>query len=657
MRGAWWVLCAAVLGAVTLPIAARRIRREDTSILDDTAPPVNRSRRQQCSQPPPHRRVVTFPDSLVGRCNINYNMTSGYIPVTSTDYLFYWHFGPKEDAGPQTPVIFWTNGGPGCSAMEGAIDELGPLSLHMAKSGSPLYTGKLSDNPYSWNAYAHLVTVDQPRNVGYSYGTTSVHTSADAAADIVTFIQRWFDAFPEVDRNAPVFIAGESYAGHYVPAWGRAIMDHNHNLAADSTHHINLSGIALGNACVDDSVQVDRAKFLEFLSVARLIGPNDHPNNAAQGNAMAQSHLGYTPNFYDYRVQKVNCQGCYDYNYNNFGNFLMRQDVQDALGICGEAGDDAFANYAGGCINMGRFDSGVSTSTYTAHLGAALDQGIPVVLYYGKCDMACDYVGGIAMARDLPWWGRDAFRSAELRDLTIAGAAAAQIKGYGALTWIQIESAGHMVPADQPAAAFFAIRHLLRNGSMDTMAGAATGGGACPTATPCPVCPTCAPGATCPAPTPCPTALPITTPVPSSPPVPGCPAPTPCPQCPAVTPCPTVGPTPVIADDQNPIRCSASPVPAGGQDDASATDTTAAAAASSKSVVAVAAALGAALVVVSAALLWVLVTTGCGGRSGRAATRQYRASPKKTKTTKRSFSINQPNALYKSMLAESDEDY
>lgn len=81
------------------------------------------------------------------------------------DFLFYWHFGPKEeDPQKPNPVIFWTNGGPGCSAMEGAINELGPLSLFKAKDGSALYTGTLSDNPYSWNAFAHLVTVDQPRS-------------------------------------------------------------------------------------------------------------------------------------------------------------------------------------------------------------------------------------------------------------------------------------------------------------------------------------------------------------------------------------------------------------------------------------------------------------------------------------------------------------
>lgn len=65
----------------------------------------------------------------------------------------------------------------------------------------------------------------------------------------------------QVPSNSPVFIAGESYAGHYVPAWSRAILAHNSNLDIDAPTRINLSGISLGNACVDDRVQVDGAKY------------------------------------------------------------------------------------------------------------------------------------------------------------------------------------------------------------------------------------------------------------------------------------------------------------------------------------------------------------------------------------------------------------
>ena len=88
----------------------------------------------------------------------------------------------------------------------------------------------------------------------------------------------------------------------------------------------------------------------------------------------------YWPNFYDYRVKKVTCSGCYDYDYRDFSAWLMRSDVLDALGVCGHAGYDAFDNNQGGCISMGSFDSGVSTSAYTQDLGNALDAGVPVTL-------------------------------------------------------------------------------------------------------------------------------------------------------------------------------------------------------------------------------------------------------------------------------------
>ncbi len=66
------------------------------------------------------------------------------------------------------------------------------------------------------------------------------------------------------------------------------------------------------------------------------------------------SYLGYTPNYYDYRLQSISCkQGCYGYNYSAWSNFFLRSDVKTAMNVCGDAGVDAFTNPAGGCINMG----------------------------------------------------------------------------------------------------------------------------------------------------------------------------------------------------------------------------------------------------------------------------------------------------------------
>jgi carboxypeptidase C (cathepsin A) len=41
------------------------------------------------------------------------------------------------------PIQFWTNGGPGCSGLEGFFNEMGIMSLSDS--------GEMTINPYSWN--------------------------------------------------------------------------------------------------------------------------------------------------------------------------------------------------------------------------------------------------------------------------------------------------------------------------------------------------------------------------------------------------------------------------------------------------------------------------------------------------------------------------
>lgn len=85
-----------------------------------------------------------------------------------------------------------------------------------------------------------------------------------------------------------------------------------------------------------------------------------------------------------------------------------------------------------GCISMGNFDYGVeSTDYFTKALAKALDAGIPVTLFYGKQDLACDYVGGEKMAMDLEWSGKDAFRRAELRELRLGRVRCNETKSVG----------------------------------------------------------------------------------------------------------------------------------------------------------------------------------------------------------------------------------
>lgn len=350
--------------------------------------------------------------------------------------------------------------------MEGATTEHGPLSLFQIKESCSNaganskcdYTGQLSTNFYAWNQHANIVYLDQPRNVGYSFGYGSgTESSVEAGQDVVTFYLNWLQLFPEF-KGRPLIVAGESYGGHYIPAFTSAIMSYNskQSVVAD---RIPLVAAVIGNGCVNDTVQ-DTASYVDFQHENNLIPASSNPKTMASAMSAMTSYLGYNPNYYDYRLESVTCSACYSYNYTAWSYWFLQQSVLDALHVCGDAGNDAFAGSAGGCISMGAFDSRDSFD-YSGALGAALDAGIKVMLYYGKTDTACNYKGGLKMADTISWSGKSAFSSTPLTAWQVGGAQAGQIKSSGGLTFIQVEQAGHMVPMDQPAASSAIIGQVL----------------------------------------------------------------------------------------------------------------------------------------------------------------------------------------------------
>lgn len=86
---------------------------------------------------------------------------------------------------------------------------------------------------------------------------------------------------------------------------------------------------------------------------------------------------------------------------------------------------------------MGSFDAH-DPFDYSGALGRTLDAGVPVTVYYGKTDTACNYVGGYAMANTIAWSGQEAFAAADMGPMEIAGVEAGQAKSYNGLTFIQV---------------------------------------------------------------------------------------------------------------------------------------------------------------------------------------------------------------------------
>ncbi|KAI0270300.1 Alpha/Beta hydrolase protein [Russula aff. rugulosa BPL654] len=137
---------------------------------------------------------------------------AGLLPISSqaneTRKLFFWYFPPTTN-GSENDLIFWTNGGPGCSSLEGFLQENGPISWQFGQA-------KPTPNPYSWTNLGHMLWVEQPVGTGFSQGVPNIHNETELAAELVGFMQQFFNVFAEL-KGKKFYLAGESYAGEYLP--------------------------------------------------------------------------------------------------------------------------------------------------------------------------------------------------------------------------------------------------------------------------------------------------------------------------------------------------------------------------------------------------------------------------------------------------------
>ncbi len=77
---------------------------------------------------------------------------SGYLDVYNNKYHMHYFFFPSQRSVEKDPILFWFNGGPGCSSLLGALYEHGPFLVNDA-FGSIIY------NQYAWNQKANVVYI------------------------------------------------------------------------------------------------------------------------------------------------------------------------------------------------------------------------------------------------------------------------------------------------------------------------------------------------------------------------------------------------------------------------------------------------------------------------------------------------------------------
>lgn len=206
--------------------------------------------------------------------NIIFKQHSGYI-VTNSQHgraLFYYFVEADSENAASLPLTLWLNGGPGCSSVGfGAFMEHGPFQ--------PGKDGRLMKNKYSWNLESNMLYIESPIGVGFSYSNTSSdYTNWDdvaTAKENLQFIVNWLEKFPQY-RNSDLFLAGESYAGHYIPQLTVLLLAYNRRT---NIKPIKLKSIALGNPLLDLEISVKSSEYLwshgaisdELLTMKRTI--------------------------------------------------------------------------------------------------------------------------------------------------------------------------------------------------------------------------------------------------------------------------------------------------------------------------------------------------------------------------------------------------
>ncbi|CAM0957275.1 unnamed protein product [Alopecurus aequalis] len=429
-------------------------------------------------------RIVRLP----GQPAVDFDMYSGYITVEENAgrSLFYLLQEAPEEAQP-APLVLWLNGGPGCSSIAyGASEELG--AFRITPRGAGLFL-----NEYRWNKVANILFLDSPAGVGFSYTNTTsdLYTSGDnrTAHDSYTFLRKWFEKFPHY-KYREFYIAGESYAGHYVPELSQLV--HRGNIGIENPI-FNFKGFMVGNGVTDD--HNDYVGTFEFWWNHGLISDNTyrllkdsclhdsivHPSpacNAAfnvstdeQGNIDMYSI--YTPTCNETAATNSSVSrrrrpkgrypwmtGSYDPCTERYSTaYYNRQDVQTALHANVTGAMNYLWDTCSDTINTNWRDAPRSMlPIYKELIGA----GLRIWVFSGDTDAvvpltATRYsIGALGLPTTISWYPW-------YDDVQEVGGWSQVYKG---LTLVTVRGAGHEVPLHRPRQALIMFQHFLQGRPM-----------------------------------------------------------------------------------------------------------------------------------------------------------------------------------------------
>lgn len=367
--------------------------------------------------------------------------------TVADEQLFYWFVGAKNHH--KKPTILWTNGGPGSSSFWGFFLENGPYSV----DGE----GKLSKRPHAWNNHANYMIFEHPLSVTLSFAKNANDVPKTVEQGIEQLYQallNFVHLHPEIAAN-PIILAGESYAGTYLPLLAKAILEGNR----EGRTPLDLQLMVLCDAWVNPPVQMAADTLWAYThglisaSQKRLLDET-YADRLPQLNAAVQQLCG---------VYMTNTAQTADPSFKPVFDYLNNEAVRKALNVP-PGSPKLTQNWSKQIAD--NYAPRVNDS-YAPVVQALLDgkdaAGAPLLLRDGKRTLKVAVISGLNDAKDCNFLGTDAWLSRLQGDAAMAfqSAAPAQWKdghanvfGFsqrgGQLRWLKVLNAGHMAARDQP---------------------------------------------------------------------------------------------------------------------------------------------------------------------------------------------------------------
>lgn len=409
---------------------------------------------------------------------------AGYVQVSASTSLFY-HLSeataphqPTSGAGGATatgatptpgsltrpPLVVWSNGGPGASSVQFGdfLQNVGPF--HVASTPSGLVAQL---NPTAIATDFATLFIDHPSPTGLSIfcaehanGAGPAGTQEANAAQYVETMRQVLSRHADfADRD--IYLAGESYAGRFLPAIATAARSTDPDGVGRA-----LKGLMIGNGEVDAAAAF--ASYGPFLFINGFISERQRDELAAVSETCTQlvaeqNWTGATQVCYTIRSLVSQWTGpgsFFDEDIRSgtdpfaaemglVGRFLDQADTRAALHAAPLSLKPSVAD--GGRAAWTAFNgTGDFAKSAVPLVSELIEAGVKVLLYTGVFDEVMNVLSTAKWLPTLQWNGTAAFLKLDRAPVYSNGSVVAYHRQLGPLSQLHILRAGHFATKQQP---------------------------------------------------------------------------------------------------------------------------------------------------------------------------------------------------------------